>query len=124
MGHRLDAATVIEALANAVRTATVNGSAIDVKDFDKRIGFILSSAIMTAGDTLDVKIQQSTDGSTGWTDVTGATFTQVTAAADAFETIFVDTEATQRYLRVVGTIAGASPSVAFCVSLFGNKQVR
>jgi len=124
MGHRIDAATVIEAIPSAVRTASVNGAAIDVKDFDKRIIFILSSAIMSAADTLDVKIQDSADGATGWADVAGAVFTQVTDAAALFEKIFLDTESTRRYLRVVCTIAGATPSVAFCVVLIGNKQVR
>ena len=122
MGIRVDALTSAEVIPCAVRTATVNGAAVNVREYVGRVAFTLASAAMTTADTLDVKIQGSADGSTGWADVAGATFAQVTDAADAYETITVEIGAHQPYVRAVGTIAGTTPSVAFSVGMMGAKQ--
>lgn len=123
MGVRVDAMTSAEVIPCAVRTASVNGTGVDIRDFEERIAFTLMSAAMTTADTLDVKLQDSADNST-FADITGATFTQVTDAADAHETITIAANAVRRYVRAVGTIAGTSPSVAFGVTAIGVKQVR
>lgn len=55
--------------------------------------------------TLDAKVQDSADNST-FADVTGATFTQVTASNKA-QMIYVPP--CRRYVRIVATIAGTTP---------------
>ena len=75
---------------------TINGSAIDMIDADGRCFAI--QVIGTVGGTspsLAGKIQESSDNST-WTDVTGATFTAVTASNNV-QTITFDR--TKRYVR-------------------------
>lgn len=74
------------------------------------------SAVHTAG-TGDFKLQYSADGSTGWTDISGATFTQVDADA-AEEIHFV---APERYIRAVGTLA-TSPDMNVCILLIGDER--
>lgn len=53
-----------------------------------------------AGGTVDVKIQESDDGSTAWTDWTGGAFTQITEAND---TVIQEKQYTglKRYIRTV-----------------------
>lgn len=120
MGH----ASSEEVLPNLVRTVTANGSAVDIQQYSEDVMFTLMSIALTGTTpTLDVKIQGSADGSTGWADISGATFTQVTDAADAHESIVVDSDAAPRYIRAVATIAGTTPSGCFGVSMAGFKQV-
>lgn len=122
-----------EALAAAARTSTTNGSAVDLaSEVSGQFNFLTGAgpggpemmAILTCGTvsgttpTLDVKVQYSADGSTGWTDITGATFTQLTAAGrQAIR--FVSPE---RYIRIVATIAGTSPSFTFAVVVVGVER--
>mgnify|MGYP003638441622 FL=1 len=121
---RIDALDTEELLPCAVRTASANGAGVLVREYVEMIGITLMSAIGTTGDTLDVKIQDSPDNS-AWADITGATFTQVTSAADAHETIFVQSGAADVYIRAVATIAGnGGESIACAVTMFGGKQSR
>lgn len=91
------------------RTATLTGAAVDVRDYEGMALITQMVGVPTAGSspTWDGKVQTSADGSTGWADVTGATFTQVTSAA-AVQAIAVDLNACSRYIRVVGTLGGTS----------------
>lgn len=109
--------------------ATANGTGVDCQQFVGSIAVALA-AKATAGSspTLDVKLQSSADNSTGWADISGAVFTQVTDAgssAATLEKIAVNVDACERYIRAVKTVGGTS-SPAFdvtCVAL-GVKQVR
>src|SRR5438445_546688 len=91
-------------------TASANGTAIDMITGDG-----LCSAMQLVGTvsgttpTLAGKIQESADGSTNWTDITGAAFTSVTASNN---NQIVSFERTKRYLRYVATVGGTSPSYA------------
>ncbi len=49
---------------------------------------------------------------------------QVDDGDDAFETITIDCEDTRGYIRIVGTIAGTSPSVAYGVHGVGFLRQR
>jgi len=64
------------------------------------------------------KIQESADGSTNWSDISGATFTAVTGS-DNLQSISFDR--TQRYVRYVGTISGTSPSF-LTAALIGEQR--
>jgi hypothetical protein len=107
--------------APAANTSTVTGSAIDLRGYtadvivQQQVG-----AVTGTTPTLDGKIQSSADGSTNWTDVTGATFTQVTASTSLQQTN-VDTRAAARFIRYVGTIGGTTPSFTMAVQLIGQK---
>lgn len=105
--------TVTELQAPARRTSTTNGTGVDIRDYDGTLMAILtSSAGGGTSPTLDVKIQDSADNSS-FADVTGLTFTQVTAAADATEAIAINAPGLRRYVRSVSTIAGTSPTLTW-----------
>jgi hypothetical protein len=119
----------IDLIPMASVTATANGTGVDVQQFVGSIAVMLACK-STAGTTptLDIKLQSSADNSTGWADISGAAFTQVTDAgtsAATLEKISVNVDACERYIRAVKTIGGTS-SPAFmttCVAT-GVKQVR
>lgn len=102
--------------------AATNGASFDLLTYDGDVRIVLNaSATGGAGQTLDVKIQHSADGST-WTD-SGVAFAQVTNAAASYQTLSAAAEQFHRYIRVVDTVAGSSPSVAFGVVLLAKSRV-
>lgn len=107
----------------AARTATLTSSAVNLTTY--KGGVIveqLVGVVSGTNPTWDGKIQTSADGSTGWTDLTGATFTQVTAT-DSFQKIGFDVRDTLGYVRYVGTIGGTStPTFTMGVSLLAAKE--
>ena len=114
-------------LACDSRTASANGTGFDLEGSNGAEGeaiIILASDAASAGSspTLDVKLQESSDDST-YTDISGATFTQVTDAAQALEKISINTNDVERYLRAVGTIGGtSSPAFTYSVALVYGKK--
>lgn len=106
----------------AARTSTLTTSAVDVRSY--KGGLIveqLVGVVSGTSPTLAGKIQTSADGSTSWADITGATYTSVTAT-DSFQKIGFDVRETLGYIRYVGTIAGTSPSFTMGVVLLGQKE--
>jgi hypothetical protein len=107
----------VEALQAGARTATVNGSGIDLWDSlsgrASEITFVLSSAAGTGTTpTLNAIIQESDDNST-FTDVAtaniveGSQFAQVTTVASFQERTV---KRTKRFVRIREVIAGTTPS--------------
>ena len=123
---RLNQANVVELVANAVRTSTLTPAAgAYVADYDGPCHFILQSSAATAGTnpTLNVKLQHSDAAESGFEDFAGATFTQVTGAADRTEMITRQIGDMKKYVRCVGTIAGTNtPTFAFGVTMVGVLQ--
>jgi len=119
-----DNSNLLELLPIDVHTATATGSAVDIKDYVGKLAvFLLTTVGGGTTPTLDVKIQDSADGSTNWADVTGATFSQVTDEADAHVKIGLECNAVKRYIRAVATIAGGgSETFTFGVVAIGEKQ--
>lgn len=118
-----DKASVEEVLPGVRVTATGNGTGVDCQDYVGKAKFILiTSAGGGTSPTLDVKLQDSADNST-WADISGATFTQVTDAADATEAISVDIDGADRYIRAVKTVTGTSPTFDCGLVMVGCKQV-
>lgn len=108
----------------AARTATGQGSAVDVRDYVGEIAIVLDSAAGSGtAPTLDVTIEESDTSGGTYTAVSGAAFTQVAAAAAA-EKIAVKVDGLKRFIRAKYTIAGTSPSFTFSVNALGMKQVR
>jgi hypothetical protein len=100
-------------------TTTVTGTGGDFLAGDGRCFAIQQvGAVSGTTPTLDGKVQESSDN-TAWTDIAGATFTQVTATGNYQAITF---ERTKRYLRYLGTIAGTSPSFALAVVLSEQKK--
>jgi len=114
-------------LACDARTASANGTGFDLEGSNGAEGeaiVILASDAASAGSspTLDVKLQESANNS-DWSDISGATFTQVTDAAQALEKISINTNDVKRYLRAVGTIGGtSSPAFTYSVALVYGKK--
>ena len=106
-------------------TSTSNGSGVDIRDYVGLAMVILDAGAATAGTspTLDVKLQESSDDST-YSDISGATFTQVTDSAASHQTLRLDLKPLKRYIRVVATVGGTStPTFAYGVTMVAAKQV-
>src|SRR5947199_6028203 len=107
-------------LAPQTITATATGSAGDMLAGDgpcfaiQQIGTVSGTTPTLAG-----KIQESADGSTNWTDVSGATFTTVTASTNTQAITF---DRTKRYLRYVATVGGTTPSFAVAAVVSQQKK--
>lgn len=113
---------VIYLATSAALTATGNGSAVDVRAYSGEARLALSaSATGGAGQTYSGKIQDSADGSTGWAD-TGVGFTQVTNSAASNEVIGVNVDRFRRFIRVVDTLAGTTPTVTRSVALIAKAD--
>lgn len=117
-----------ELFAALARTATANGTGLDMtttvtgqhKPFitEKEYKAIVSAgAVSGTTPTLDLKIQESDDNSV-WADISGATFTQLTAVGREE----IHFKSIKRYIRAVATIAGTTPSFTFSVILLGCER--
>jgi hypothetical protein len=128
MTHLLNALaqTVGAVLAAAARrTSTLTGTGIDVLDYEGVALVLLNTSAGTGtAPTLDVKLQHSDDDST-YADVTSGAFSQITSVAGTagVKVMKVNVSDLKRYLRVVATIAGTTPSFDFGVEFVGIKKV-
>lgn len=109
--------------------ATINGAAIDRQDFDSCVLHAAAGAATgtPTAQTVDAKLQDSADGSTGWADIAGAAITQITADNGEAEKDVVLSGA-KRYIRAVITVGftgGTSPKipVAASVVLGGGREL-
>jgi hypothetical protein len=110
-----DRKNIQQPFPSAARTATATSSVYTVRDVDWLVAYLTVTASSGTSPTLDVKVQDTSDGGTTWFDVTGAVFTQVTGSSSS-QTV----TATRKFgpkFRVVATIAGATPSFTFHVEV-------
>ena len=112
--------TGIVLAVSASITATGNGAAINVSDFQGICQLIMNSGPTNAG-TNTVKLQHSDDGSTNWVDVPNGAFPAVGTTA-ASPSITMNSDALKKFVRVVDTLAGGANAVVRGVSLVGRKQ--
>lgn len=108
----------------AAKTAAITGStALDVRGYKGHLLCTQQVGVVSGTNpTWDGKFQESADGSTDWTDITGATFAQVTATG-AEEIISFDVRETRGYVRYVAAIGGTStPTFNVGVMLMGQKE--
>jgi hypothetical protein len=106
------------------RNSTLTGTGIDVLDYEGVALVLLNTSAGTGtSPTLDVKLQHSDDDS-AYVDVNSGAFSQVTDAAETagVKVMKVNASDLKRYLRVVGTIAGTSPSFDFGVEYVGIRK--
>jgi hypothetical protein len=116
--HRL---TLTSHVDIAAKTSTVTATGMDISGY--KGGLILTQNVGTVSGTtptLDGKWQSSPDNST-WTDISGATYTQVTAS-NSTQAIGFEVTAAAKYIRYVGTIAGTTPSFTMGVTVEGQKE--
>ena len=120
--QNLDKLTVTAGVATAAVTATATSSAIDLLEFDGDILLVLDSAAGTGSSpTLDIKLTNSDASSGTYTDLSGATFTQVTGSA-SMQTLVINKDSAERYVKIVQTIGGSTPSFTFSINLIGVKK--
>lgn len=82
-------------------SGTAGLTTVDMKDsVANYMSAILTTTAVAASGNVTVKIQESSDDST-WTDITGATFTAVTAA-EALQ--LISFPVTKQYVRGYGTL--------------------
>lgn len=111
--------TTVQVLAaqSCANTAAATSAAVNLLDYE---GPVLITENHGAGTgTLDGKIQDSADGSTGWADVTGATFTQKTTTA-SIQSIALQSKQVRQYIRYLGTIVTGPHLLG--VSMAGVKK--
>lgn len=73
----------------------------------------------TGTPTLTSKVQESTDGSNNWTDVTGGGFTAVTTTGNVQAVAF---KPTKRYVRTTGTVAGTNPVAEATTIIYAARR--
>ena len=117
---------VLSALLPATSTSTRTGTGIDVTAYDGNVACIVRSSVGTGTTpTLDFKLQDSDAVGGTYADVTGATATQITDAAEGAlntQKIVFNANKVKAFVRVVGTIAGTTPSFINSAEFVGNKQ--
>jgi len=107
-------------LAAASRTATASGGAVDLVDAEGNCFAILNVGTVTGtSPTLDVKIQECATSGGTYTDITGATFTQITASS---KSLIINFKRAQRFVRAFATIAGTTPVFPFAVLIASMKK--
>ena len=120
--QNLEKVTVVAGVATAAVTSTATSSAIDLLEYDGDVLLILDSAAGGGSSpTLDIKLTEcATTGGT-YTDLSGATFTQVTGSA-SMQTLAINKDSSKRFIEIVQTIGGSSPTFTFSINLIGLKK--
>ena len=121
-----EALTVTELFPLASITTTAGATGIDVRAL-KGLGRIVLTHVNVAGTspTLALKIQQSSDDGSAdaYTDITGATFTGATDANDGTQSIMVDLDQCEGYIRLHHTIGGTvSPEFSVYAALIARAE--
>lgn len=92
-----------------------NGVAIDRRGFSSLVLIVATGAATgtPSTQTQDVKLQESDDGSTGWTDVSGGALAQKTTATAETRELEFNLAPTKAFIRAVETVAftgGTTPA--------------
>jgi len=119
---------VVKGIApQAAAAGTVNGVTIDRLGFESCVVHVSTGAVSgePTAQTVDVKLQDSADGTT-WADLPGAVVSQITAG-DAEAEADIDLRGARRYIRAVATVAftgGTTPNIqlAATVVLGGARE--
>ena len=118
----LEKLQLFSCVATAAVTSTATSAAIDLKEYDGDVSLILTSAAGTGSSpTLDVKVQDSDESGGTYGDLSGAAFTQVTDSASMQVITFSKDEA-KRYIKIVQTVGGSTPSFTFNINALALKK--
>lgn len=127
MTTKLNNATVTQLEANDIRTASLSGTAFDIREYVGPVLVILHSDAGTGTTpTLNGKMQDGATSGGSFADVSGAAFAEIDdTAGGAHETIVIPANSVKRWLKFIGTIAGGgSESFGFGVTIIGIKKVH
>lgn len=88
-------------------SANAQGASVDVSSDVSGVfsAFLIVGNVAGTTPTLDIKMQESTDGTT-YTDITSGSFTQVTTSSNVQ---MIPIKPTKRYVRCTGTTSGTNP---------------
>src|SRR5262249_48016450 len=101
-------------------SGATSGTGVDLLAGDGRCFAIqITGAVGGTSPTLDGKIQESDSSGSGYADISGATFSQVTAANNVQVISF---ERTKRYVRYVGTVGGSSTPTVLAAIFIGEQK--
>jgi len=118
----INRANVIQLIPAQNATSTVTGTGVDVHSYTGTVQVVLASSVFGGTTpTCNVKLQDSPDNS-AWSDISGATFTEVTDASDLTEMIALKVNDQAKYIRAVATLAGTSPDGNIAVVAVGELQ--
>lgn len=122
--NALSRALATIAAVPAARTATFTSAAIDLSGYDGELGMLINSARASAGTTptLIFTITHCDTSGGSYVDSGLAAFTTITDAADSLQLKLFQKSAVKQYIKLVGTIAGASASFNFGASVVGLKR--
>lgn len=101
--------------------ANATGASVDLAD---NVGNIVSAVLVVGvrtgtNPTLNAKMQESTDGSNNWTDITGGAFTQQTTNSQSECIAF---KPTKRYVRSTGTVGGTNPVFPVTITVIAPRR--
>ncbi|PWV66006.1 hypothetical protein [Plasticicumulans acidivorans] len=113
--------SVAASLVPAARTATANGTGIDLQGF-RAATVIVSAGTITDG-THTPKVQESDDNS-AWTDVDAADLTGLLVAIISASVQEVGYRGLKRYLRVVSTVSGATTGGVYSASVIRGQPLK
>jgi hypothetical protein len=113
------AATPIQPQTLNNSSASTGNGGVDMQKFRRALFVVLTGAV-TGGGSLSAKLQESTDGSSGWTDIAGAALTAITASNKAATLEVRADQMTKRYVRATLTETGVQNVVCSCVPLGGS----
>jgi len=104
------------------RTATGNATGADVQARDGDLVLVLDSAAGTGTTpTLDVTVESSDTLGGTYTAITGAAFTRVTTTASQ-QLLVISKDEARRFVRIVYTLTGTTPSFTFSVNALGVNK--
>lgn len=103
----------VTSLVPATRTASANGTGVDTLGYSDATVFIMAGALSGTAPTFQYTVQESDDNS-AWSSAISGMVANITAANQQKAIRIGSLTSRKRYLRVVVTIGGTSPSVADC----------
>jgi hypothetical protein len=121
----LTRATVLTANARSANVTTATGGvSVDLKDFIGSVAVVYDAGAITNGDsnsTFTIRLQHSDEANANFVNInTNITLTNAASAGQ----VGLHTRSLNRYLAVVGNVAGANTPVFPCsVQLVGFKQI-
>lgn len=121
---------VVTSIAPIAASAATNGSAVDMEGYGEAMVVVSNGAALGSPSsfTFNAKVQESADGSTGWTDIAGAAIVAVTTGNRTAEIPVEQLKraASKRYIRVVATPAlsgGSTPTLPIsAIVLLGRPE--
>lgn len=98
--------------AEALAATDSNDTGVDISDADGPVLFILTGKNTSGTGTYDVKIQESDQSGSGFTDVPGGAFTQIAGSgAGAVSKVTLDGRALKKFVRAVATLGGTATTI-------------